>query len=288
MERIIGRIVEVKGLRVKSKLFQLLPPYLIESGKRMSSPRLNGFVKTRVGLDVIICSVVGEYSEEVNGRVEAHFLDLQVKGFIQDGVFVQGLRILPIVSSNIELLDAKDYDIIYGCYQSENAICLGNDLFDENKKISVNINRLIPSHIGVFGNTGSGKSNTLTRILQEYYDYLDRVKTKRGKFLIIDLNNEYGNNAICQNDSKIVYKLSTGKKGSNNKIPLDLKSLEEDDFVILMNASQKTQAPVVKNAYKSMHMEPNQRKKASYHPWVQGSGIEFAPNALSFHDNRDQ
>ncbi len=264
MGKIVGRIVEVKGLLVKARLFTLLPPYLVENGKRESSPKINGFVKTRVGIDTIICQVIGEYNEEIGDSVKSHFLDLQVKGYLDKNKFIQGLRILPIVSANIELLEESDYDNIYNA-GSDTTIFIGNDLFDENKCINVEVNNLIPSHIGVFGNTGSGKSNTLTKILLEYYKTLIKFGTKSGKFLIIDLNNEYGKNTICDESEKTIYRLSTGKKGSSKKIPLKLSTLDEDDFVVLMNASQKTQAPVVKNAYREMKKEGSERRDESYY-----------------------
>lgn len=263
MGKIVGRIVEVKGLQVKAKLFKLLPPYLVENGKRESAPKINGFVKTKIGIDTIICQVVGEYSEEIGNNVSAHFLDLQVKGYLDRNKFIQGLRILPIVSANIELLEKEDYDNIYNS-GSENTIHIGNDLFDDNKRINVDINKLIPSHIGVFGNTGSGKSNTLTKILQEYNSILKKFNTSNGKFLVLDLNNEYGKSAICDEDEKIIYSLST-KKRSRRKIPLQLNSLSEDDFIVLMNASQKTQAPVVKNAYREMKKDGIERRDKEYY-----------------------
>src|SRR5574344_585342 len=101
MGQIIGRIIEVKGLSVKAKLFTLLPPYLVHNGIRESAPKINGFVKTRIGLDIVICQVVGEFSEEVGGAVSGHYLQLDVKGYLSNGRFIQGLRILPIVSANI-------------------------------------------------------------------------------------------------------------------------------------------------------------------------------------------
>lgn len=264
MGKIVGRIVEVKGLKVRAKLFNLLPPYLVENGKRESAPKINGFVKTKIGIDTIICQVVGEYSEEVGNNVKSHFLDLQVKGYLDRNKFIQGLRILPIVSANIELLDKEDYENIYNS-GSSNTIFIGNDLFDDNKGINVEINKLIPSHIGVFGNTGSGKSNTLTKILQEYTNLLIKHKTKNGKYLILDLNNEYSKSAICNETEKTIYTLSTGKKASSKKIPLNLSSLSEDDFIVLMNASQKTQAPVVKNAYKEMKKDEEERRGKDYY-----------------------
>ena len=47
MDKDIGRIVEVRGINVKAKLFRLLPPYLINNGIVVSAPKINSFVKTR-------------------------------------------------------------------------------------------------------------------------------------------------------------------------------------------------------------------------------------------------
>ena len=263
MGKTIGRIVEVRGLRVKAKLNQLLPPYLIENGTYENSPKINGFLKTKVGLDTIICQVVGEFSEYTNGQVDSHFLDLQVKGYIEHNKFVQGLRMLPIVSAEVELLEQIDFAYIYHD-GSEHTLTIGNDLFDIGKKIEVNVNNLIPSHIGVFGNTGSGKSNTLTRILLEYNNIIEKAETNRGKFIIFDINNEYSKNAICEESKKKVYKLST-RTVKADKIPLNINTLTEDNFVVLMNASEKTQVPVIKNAYKNTFAENDSKRDKSYY-----------------------
>ncbi len=262
MGDIVGRIIEVNGLKIKAKLFQLLPPYLTKNGKRESSPKINAYVKTKIGIDTIICQVNGEYSIEKEDKVNSHYLDLSVKGYLDNGTFIQGLRVLPIVSANIELLEEKDLLCIYADKQ-QNDIELGNDVFDESKKIRVSLNKLIPSHIGVFGNTGSGKSNTIAKILSLYTDSLIMAKRHAAKYIVIDLNNEYGDDAICNENNKIVYKLST-IKDSAKKIPLDINDLTEDDFVVLMNASQKTQVPVVKSAFKNMRSSRDEEYYLNY------------------------
>lgn len=262
MGKVIGKIVEVSGLSIKARLFELLPPYIVNGLSRENAPRINGFVKTKIGLDTAICQVVGEYNEyNVEDQSKAsdsikspYYLKLEVKGYLGEKGFIQGLRVLPIVSANIELLEPEDYGAIYTSPKAMSLI-IGNDLYDDSKLIRTDINELIPSHIGVFGNTGSGKSTTLTKILSSYSEILKTAKTSAGKFLVLDLNNEYGKSAICDESDKTIYKLSTSKKESEKKIPLNIDDLEEDDFIVLMNASQKTQAPVVKMAYKNMTVE---------------------------------
>lgn len=242
----VGVITEVKGLSVKAVLNELLPPFIVKNGKRENAPKINGYVKTRVGIDSIICQVIGEYNDIYSGKKE-YYLELQVRGNITGGRFIQGLRMLPIVSAKIETLDELDYELIY--HSQKDSVLVGYDLFDEKKEVKVNVNDLIPSHVGVFGNTGSGKSNTLTKILYEYTCVLNENNTNRGKYIVFDINNEYSSNAICVEDQKTVYHLST-RKDSLRKIPLNLNQLSEDEFITLLNASEKTQVPVIKSAYK--------------------------------------
>ncbi|MCL2521230.1 MAG: ATP-binding protein [Erysipelotrichales bacterium] len=248
MGKIIGKVIEVKGLSVKARLSELLPPYLISNCKYENAPKINGFLKTKVGLDNIVCQVIGEISEEKNGVVNSHLLELQVKGHLDNGKFIQGLRMLPIVSASVELLDKEDYASIY-IDGAENTLEIGYDLFDQNKEIKVNLDNIIPSHIGIFGNTGSGKSNTLVKILHEYEKILDLKKTNRGKFIVFDINNEYSADSICPGVNKKIYHLKT-RSNNGDRIPLNVRALTEDNFIVLTNASEKTQVPVIKNAYK--------------------------------------
>ncbi len=259
----VGRIIEVNGVDVKAKLFSLLPPFLIINGKPYSAPKINSFVKTKVGLDVIICQIVGEYNvEDLNSKTD-YYMDLRVKGYIENGKFIQGLRMLPIVSSNISLLSEKEYNIIFQ-YNKESSFRIGQDLFEQNRSIYINCNHVIPSHVGVFGNTGSGKSNTLALILQRYLNLLLNVsESKNSRILIFDLNNEYGDEAICSRNLKTIYTLSTSSK-SKDRIPFNFNDLTEDDMGVLLNATSKMQMPVLKYAFKQLKKENDESYYIKY------------------------
>ena len=53
------------------------------------------------------------------------------------------------------------------------------------------------THIGIFGNTGSGKSNTLAKIYTELFNLENREIANnfndKSKFVIFDFNGEYVN-----------------------------------------------------------------------------------------------
>jgi|GEM_PF-796886 hypothetical protein len=269
---VIGKIVEVRGLMVKASLSKLYPPYLISNGASEVAPRINGFVKTLVGLEAVVCQVCGELSVlKQDGETSDYMLELRVLGYFNENKqFVQGLRMLPIVGANLCLLTQDDYRAMsYGGDADDAAsFCLGKDLFDQSKTVIVNGDKLMPTHIGVFGNTGSGKSNTLARILSEYADKLIAANKNRAKFLVLDFNNEYGQGAICPEPYKTIYTLSTrSSKGDRSRIPLDLESLSENDFITLLQASEKIQAPIVKNAYR--HFLDDVGHEAAFSTWFE-------------------
>jgi flagellin-specific chaperone FliS len=262
MDKDIGRIVEVRGINVKAKLFRLLPPYLINNGIVVSAPKINSFVKTKVGLDTIICQVNGEYNVEKEDKATDYYIDLTVKGYIDHGKFIQGLRMLPIVSSNLSLLNNDDYAIIYD-FDKDHSFFIGKDLFEINKDIYLNFNNLMPTHIGIFGNTGSGKSNTLANVYSHYIKELNGYVSSNATVLLFDLNNEYGNNSICNKQHKVIYNLTT-RKQSSKRIPFSFENITEDEMSILLNASIKTQIPTIKHAFKSLKEEHEEEYYLKY------------------------
>lgn len=262
MDKDIGRIVEVRGINVKAKLFRLLPPYLINNGIVVSAPKINSFVKTKVGLDTIICQVNGEYNVEKEDKATDYYIDLTVKGYIDHGKFIQGLRMLPIVSSNLSLLNNDDYAIIYD-FDKDHSFFIGKDLFEINKDIYLNFNNLMPTHIGIFGNTGSGKSNTLANVYSHHIKELNGYVSSNATVLLFDLNNEYGNNSICNKQHKVIYNLTT-RKQSSKRIPFSFENITEDEMSILLNASIKTQIPTIKHAFKSLKEEHEEEYYLKY------------------------
>lgn len=246
MGREIGRITEVRGVSIKAELYELFPPYIMEYGKLYTAPRINTYVKTKVGLDEIICQITGEYYDETRkGQFTGYFLELNVRGYFDGKKFIQGVRLLPMVAAGVELLEENEFKRIND-NGDEQFFCIGKDLYDETQNYSLSFNAIIPSHVGVFGNTGSGKSNTLSKILHEYANVLK--KYDNGNVIIFDLNNEYGFDSVCDSAQKMIYCLTT-RTESKDKIPLNYDELQEDEWCLLLNATEATQRPVIKTAY---------------------------------------
>lgn len=257
---IVGRITKVDGVRAAATFYDRLQPYLVENGDAVSSPRINSFVKTGIGLDTVICQIVGEHESEYDKRNELtrtdsamptgpFIVDLEVRGHISSGSFMGGLRCLPIVGAAVETLGNDDLKLLYSV-RGARPLRIGRSLFDESNSVYLDVGKLMASHIGVFGNTGSGKSNTLTSVLKGYASCIPQGSSV-ARILVFDLNNEYGGDAIISKDEKAVYRLNTRKKlgEDRDRVPLNLDSLDEDNWGTILRATQKTQMPVVRRAY---------------------------------------
>ncbi len=257
----IGRIARVDGVRVSAAFYERLQPFLVTAGKPVASPRINSFVKTGVGLDTVICQIVGEHEAEFDKKSEitkaeqaaptgAFVVDLEVRGHISNGEFKGGLRCLPIVGATVETLNGEELVMLYSTHGAT-AMRIGRSLFDETNSVYLDAGRLMASHIGVFGNTGSGKSNTLASILHRYVKLIPKGH-RNARIIVFDLNNEYGGDAVVPSHEKIVYHLNTRQQSGTNRqrIPLDLDALDEDSWGTILRATQKTQMPVVRRAFR--------------------------------------
>ncbi|MEF9477309.1 DUF87 domain-containing protein [Chryseobacterium sp. 1B4] len=80
--------------------------------------------------------------------------------------------------------------------------------------MEIGINELFASHIGIFGNTGSGKSYTLAKV---YYELFLKFKheekfKKNAKFLLFDFNGEYESKYSIIEEKSLQSKYSCYKK----------------------------------------------------------------------------
>ncbi|EAM7877143.1 ATP-binding protein, partial [Salmonella enterica] len=130
-------------------------------------------------------------------------------------------------------------------------INIGRSMLEE-LPINIPINGVFNSHIGIFGNTGSGKSNTLAKLYQSLINRIDNIElfSSKSKFVLIDFNGEYGTlensfPELCQS-----IKLSTKK--DSGKIHFGEKEFWDDELLsVLFSATEKTQKPFLTHLIKS-------------------------------------
>lgn len=176
---------------------------------------------------------------------------LKTKGVIVKGEFQVTSQYVPMIGNEVCITSKKDLELIYGINTSEATISIGKSIL-EGQVIPLSINKIFASHIGVFGNTGSGKSNTLHKLFLELFrsDYREKI-LELSKFYVIDFNGEYTkDDSFDVTENKKVFDIDT-RNQTNNKIPITSDYLFDPDILsILFGATIATQVPFLRKALK--------------------------------------
>ena len=191
--------------------------------------------------------VLGEIDDISQDLIKIRFL-----GEIVNNQFVGGVIRKPTIESNVRMINSEELKLIIG-YNDKNSFMLGTSALYDNYPIMVNINELFSNHMAIFGNSGSGKSCGVARLLQNVLKN-PNFKPYKANIFIFDAYGEYHNAFSNFNDIDANYQFkyyTTNKQdtvGQPLLIPLWL--LDNDDFAILLNASEHAQLPIIERTLK--------------------------------------
>lgn len=249
----VGEVIEVKGQKVKAGIYNdRNSTYLNYNGEIIKNIGIGGYVAIRKGFLNIVGKVEGEYIKgqetdndfEIKGDNINRIIEISILGSINNDKFTHGLVELPLIGNYIYVIEEKDLAKILS-FGNDKKLTLGYLIDYPEFPFKVSLQDLICSHIGIFGNTGSGKSNTLARLYTEVFNFneFNSKFHKNSEFIFMDFNGEY----ISTFPTAETYTLSTRKTRKNNKYPLKMNEIFEVDFwAIVLEATDKTQKPFVK------------------------------------------
>ncbi|QQU05052.1 ATP-binding protein [Myroides odoratus] len=263
----IGSISEVKGKNIIVRVDKNKnAPHLIFDGKIIKNVSVGSYVKIAKGYNEIIGKIEGEFISEdkdldtnnyTNHKNKIkRFLNVTLVGYIESNIFKQGLNELPLIDNDCFLLSDLEFNCIHSFAKiDDDKIKLGYLLNETNTPIELGVDKLFASHIGIFGNTGSGKSYTLSKV---YYELLNKYKTnskfkENAKFIVIDFNGEYAidvenDNIIVGKEFKNRFFLSTSKI-DKDKFPIPESEVNDLTFwSILLKATEQTQKPFLNSS----------------------------------------
>ena len=191
--------------------------------------------------------VLGEIDDIGENIIKIRFL-----GEIVNNQFVGGVIRKPTMESNVRMINSEELKLIIG-YNDKNSFMLGTSALYDNYPIMVNINELFSNHLAIFGNSGSGKSCGVARLLQNVFNN-SNFKPYKANIFIFDAYGEYHNAFSNFNniDTNYQFKYYTTNKHDINGQPLliPLWLLDNDDFAILLNASEHAQLPIIERMLK--------------------------------------
>jgi len=267
----IGKVIAVRGRTVdvivsKAKNTSIL----LYEGEIINNVSVGGYIKIGKGFSELVGKIDGEFViEDKNVAPKSYrsekdkirrILNISLLGYFDGGNFKQGIKELPLVDNECFLLKQDELDAVHNFIKPINGIPdlklrIGRLANETSKSIEIGINSLFASHIGIFGNTGSGKSYTLASL---YHKLFCKFKSQENfkanaKFVIIDFNGEYLttldiDDVIVEKNYKNIYNLTT-KSHSLKKYPISETEIQDNDFwAILLTATEKTQKPFLKRA----------------------------------------
>ena len=261
----LGVIVSVNGDVSEVAMYHLSnDTELIWDGDVLTGPKLGAFLTIHQNNVKIITTVETEKvidqqnsikSTEFDNRYSKdsinRLITLKVKGVIENNEFHVTSKYVPMIGNEITYTTAQELNIIFGIDNHEDTIVIGKSLL-EGQDIKLSIDRFFASHIGIFGNTGSGKSNTLHKLYLELFRTKYRNKIfEKSQFFVIDFNGEYTGENMFSLDEKYKknFLINTRSEKDSDKLPIKKEYIFDPDILsILFDARPATQVPFLRNA----------------------------------------
>ncbi|CAM2802054.1 ATP-binding protein [Weissella confusa] len=266
----LGVIVGVDGSVSQVGMYSMSnDSQLLWYGDVLTGPKIGAFLTINQNDVKIIATVSSEKVIDQQNTVRSIEFDnrfhkdsinrvitLKTKGVIEDDEFQVTSQYVPMVGNEVTLTTKEELDLIFGLEPGEKSIYIGKSLL-EGQPINIPINKFFASHIGIFGNTGSGKSNTLHKVYLELFrsQYRDAI-LEYSQFFVIDFNGEYTGDSTfgLEKSDKRIFEIDTRAADAGQKIPIKKSYLFDPDILaILFDARPATQVPFLRNALRTFN-----------------------------------
>ncbi|MBR2858069.1 DUF87 domain-containing protein, partial [bacterium] len=191
--------------------------------------------------------ILGEVEDVSDDIIKIRFL-----GEISNDKFVGGVIRRPTFNATLRLIKQEEVALLVG-EDNDSSFTLGVSPLYDDYPIRVDINDLFSSHMAIFGNSGSGKSCGVARILQNIFSN-PKLLPFKSNFFIFDAYGEYHNalkevNKINPNLNFKFYTTNTNQPdGQILNLPIWL--LDIDDMALLLRCEKHSQLTIIERMLK--------------------------------------
>ncbi len=183
--------------------------------------------------------------------IKDDIIGVQLLGEIENGSFLPSTLRKPSFKANPRLIKLEELSYIYGDSSlQDEKLYIGKSPLYNNYKIYANTNNLLSNHLVILGNTGSGKSYAVARIIQNIFT--NPKFPNRSNIFIFDAYGEY--NHAFNEFNKLIPSFKYKKYTTETKYPegdilnIPLCLLDVDDLAILLGATSASQIPIIEKA----------------------------------------
>jgi uncharacterized protein len=188
-EKINAEVISVYPNKVKISVDSLEDFRIADESLKVGS-----YLRVADNENSILMSIIENFSIEVSDKGERkYFIEALPLGLLKDDKFIRGGDSLAIPPKKVEPATIEDIKKIYeGSSNNEENFTFASLTNNAEVKVPVNGDKFFNKHIAIVGSTGSGKSHTISSLLQK------AVKAKEGEFsvnnchiILFDIHSEY-------------------------------------------------------------------------------------------------
>lgn len=188
--------------------------------------------------------------------VNVDVIKIFLVGEIRNGVFFPGVMRKPSFQTIPRIIYKQELELLIGKQDSNDKsnIYLGKSVTYEQFDVKINLNDFFSNHFAILGNSGSGKSCGVARILQNIFQDNKAGVPQNAHIVLFDVYGEY-NEAFknANNIPNLGYKsYDVDENYSNIKIPAYF--LDIDDLALLLNVKSASQLPILEKTLKLVYI----------------------------------
>ena len=185
-------------------------------------------------------------------NVDENSVKIELLGEFAGTRFIAGTIKKPTLTSTLRVINEEELDIIMG-KADENSLYIGKSPIYKDRNIYANINDLFSNHLAIFGNSGSGKSCSVSRIVQNIF-LNQNFLAQNANLFIFDAYGEYKNAFRDINKINPVYQykfLTTNPTEETDMLfQLPVFLFTNDDVALLLNADNHAQLTIIERMMK--------------------------------------
>lgn len=268
----VGSVEASSALEVKVLLDVDAPQDLaLNSGRPQGFPRLNGYVLmpneggavvaliSRMTMEPAPVSGSDRDTSHVNFPVARRRLFVTPLGTLESpgsGVgyrLSRGVASYPAVGDAVVLATPRQLQAIVEAHGDDRRLRIGTATAALNAPITVDPDKLFGRHLGVFGNTGSGKSCTVAGLVRWSLEAASEAQADvNARFVILDPNGEYKRCFEDLSNHIDVRVFSAEPDAGQEKLTVPGWMWNSQEWIGFLDASPGTQRPILMQAIRAL------------------------------------
>ena len=232
-----------------------------KNGATLAINKDGGEINDLINLHVVFedndKKILGEIDSIEQDTIKVSFL-----GELTQNDFIGGLIKKPSLDARVRIINQEELSILTG--NDDDSVVLGVSPLYNNYPLKVNIDDLFSNHTAIFGNTGSGKTYGICRIIQNLFPN-DTIIPYKANLFIFDSYGEYINafKDISNNNPYYSFKvITTNMKKPYEKLNIPVCLLELEDVLNLLDATNFSQIAMVDTALTYVKMFARKDREA--------------------------